>query len=558
MPTPIPVLEFEGSWSDMGRALGRACLEQGGRSVTTWFSGLMARLLDGSDEARRRWPRHLQDLTLRAISGLNRRAIDPDLDALLVSFATELGFEARVGPELVYLPDLVHIASGLLGRQYPGPACSAFFARGTVTQGGRILVGRNFDFFGRERWNAHEAALLFRPTGRRAFLWIGALGLPFGHFGINDAGLAVTMFTNFTRDIALTGEPEFSLAHRVLAGAGSLGEAREILRGGRRFAGYSFMVVDSIAREAEVFAFTARHEAHTPLDGDSLQRTNHYVEPRLAPHENAPLAWRRHSMARSSRLVALLAEGAGQLTPADVPRILSDTWDPGERRERVFGDILAATKNAASLTWSPDEDALWTARGRYPVCHAEFWTGLRPMALLRGHAHEAPASLRGSARLDARTRDALESYEEAWAALAERQDALTAIDLLLAAARRLPEEPELPFFAGVLLTQKGRAREALPLLRRSAEAGRVAPSKAAESWIWLSRALDLTAAREEALLAYQRALDVDDGGFGELIRHHLGRPCTLREAGRAHGELSLGAILWPSGPRGARGPDVGP
>jgi hypothetical protein len=35
--------------------------------------------------------------------------------------------------------------------------CSGFFACGGATKGGKLLIGRNFDFFGRGVWNANNA-----------------------------------------------------------------------------------------------------------------------------------------------------------------------------------------------------------------------------------------------------------------------------------------------------------------------------------------------------------------------------------------------------------------
>lgn len=544
----LPVLHVEGSWEEMGRSLARQSLGEGGRGLMEWYTGLLARLVDDAPGSGRKMgiPRRLQDLSLRTLSLLNRGRMDPDIALLsgILAEETSLGFNR--GQELLYLPDLVHLVSGLLERSFPPPACSGFFASGVATVDGRMIVGRNFDFYGREWWNAHQAVIVFHPDkGQQSFLWVGTLGLPFGHFGINAAGIGLAMFTNFTKDLSPLGAPLFSIAHSVLARAESLDEAIRIASHHPRLAGFSFLIVDTRAREARILGMSARkQEILSPREG-ALIRTNHYTSAAMSALDSAPLPWARHSRARAQRLHELLVEHRGQLRVQDVPSLLSDTLDPGEGRHRVVGDILAATNNAASLVWSPQDDALYVATGRFPVCHAETWQAVRPRALLAGQSAEPPPDLAGGGALTSNARLALESYEEAWSAFAERHDAEQAINHLLGAARLLPDEAVFSFLAGVILVTKGEQGQAIPMLRRAAEAGWRDRDRAAEAWLWLGRALDLGKRRPEALEAYAQVERIGESAFSGLARKHRLRPCRRAEVGRARVEIVLASVMMP-------------
>lgn len=543
----LPVVHVSGTWQEMGAALALRCRGEGGAEVLSWYMDLVPRLV-GTGRA----VREASNVSLATLARLNRDQVDPEVVDLFTAFGEASGVRPERALGLLYVPDLVHMAAGSLGILCPAPACSGFFAGSDLT-GGAPLVGRNFDFYGRNWWNTHQAVLVFHPSGGQSFLWVGVMGLPFGHFGINEAGLGLCMFTNFTGDLSPRGTPLFSLAHRILARARSLDEVRALLPE-RVLAGFSLLVVDTRARDARIFGLSARHREEVAPTRGCLVRTNHYTE--RGDLEAAPHPWRRHSGLRHRRLTALLDGARGHLPAASVPALLSDTWDLGEDRRRVVGDVLAAVNNASSVVWSPVEDRLWVASGEYPVCHGATWPGVAPQALLSRRAEPEVAPLEPPAHLSPEEARALDLYEKAWSAWGDRHEAAEAVGLLLGAARLLREEACFPFLAGLIpLVGEGDAGEVtVARLRRAATLGFKDPHRAGEVWLWLGRALDLDGRREEAVAAYREAGTRGDDAIRKVSERHLRRPCRRGEIRRVSVELVLGTAIYPVAPRRVLGP----
>lgn len=504
----IYVVHLRGSYAAMGRQHGELASSVCGNVVLEYMGQLIMRLIAHAAPS-------LARPAAASLKGWFRRqnvsGLDADLRDHLAAMAKVLGIAPGRMERDFFVPDILHYLAGRFFVPYATPPmCSGFFACGGATKGGKLLIGRNFDFFGRGVWNANNAVIVMQPDNGQRFCWLGALGASVSGQGFNESGLVVGLHTKFTRDVCTKGTPLFKIVKDVLAKCTTLDEAIAKITAKPRICGLSIFVVDTRARAAAAVGFSAHHAEVVRPENDVLVRTNHYITDPMKRLEVAPYPWRANSYGRFQRLTELLSEKRGLLTAEDVPSLLSDCIDPYEQRKRVTGRIVAGVNNVQSIAISPDDDALWIANGDYPVCHSERFYGFRISALLGGDVDRyAVDDLPGAHQLDDTERAALLEYENAWSEYADRLDSGRAIFHLLRAAELLPEEVIFPRMAGILLLKERKYEQALPLLMRNTEYDYRDTLMRAESHVWLGRCLDLLGRRAEAIAQYDIAEKLD-------------------------------------------------
>lgn len=538
----IYIAQLRGSYAEMGRQHGELATEVCGDVVLQYMNGLIKKLVAhtlpsfaGPVSTLLKWWFHWR----------NRGELDADLRAHFDGMAKAYGIDPVQVEHGFFFPDILHY---LAGRSFTPlavpPTCSGFYACGEATKDGKLLIGRNFDFFGRGVWNANNAIIVMHPERGQRFCWVGALGVSAGGQGFNESGLVVGLHTKFTRDLCTKGQPLFKIVHDVLAQCTTLDEAIARITARPRICGLSLFVSDTRARTAAACGFSARHVEVVRPENGGLVRTNHYTTAEMKGLEVAPHPWRANSYGRFQRVTELLSERRGILTVEDVPLILSDCVDPFERRRRVTGSIVAGANNAQSMVMSPDDDALWLANGDYPVCHSERFHGFRLSALLDGDAERYEIDdLPGARQLNDTERAALAEYEQAWAEYMDRLDGSRAIFHLLRAAELLPDEPIFPRMAGVLLLREKKYERALPLLTRNAEYDYCDPLMRAESYVWVGRCLDLMGRRTEAIAQYETAAKIDAPPVSSAAKRHRDKPFRPRHLFNVSPEFIVGTGL---------------
>jgi hypothetical protein len=538
----VCIVHLQGTYADMGRQHGELAAAVCGDVVPQYISGLVTKLVA-----------HAMPSVARPIGRLlkwwfhvrNRGELGEDLRAHLGAMAAAYGLAPLELERVLLVPDLIHY---LAGRSFAPlvapPMCSAFFACGDATRGGNLLIGRNFDFFGRGVWNTNNAIIVMRPERGQRFCWVGALGAPASGQGFNESGLMVGLHTKFTRDVRSKGSPLFTIVRDVLAECRTLEEAIARIAAKPRICGLSLFVVDTRARTAAAVGFSARHAEIVRPENGVLIRTNHYTTREMQGLEVMPHPWRANSYGRFQRLTELLGERRGALKAQDIPSILSDCLDPFERRKRVTGSVLASANNVQSLVMSPDDDALWLANGDYPVCHSERFLGFRLSALLDGDGLRfAIDDLPGGRQLSPTERSALAEYEEAWSAQFDQLDNAKAVSHLHRAAELLPGEAIFPRLAGLILLKERKYELALPLLLRNTEYNYQDRLMRAESHVWLGRCLDLMGRRAEAIAQYEAAANLDAPPVSAAAQRHRSKPFARKDLVYVAPEFIVGTGL---------------
>ena len=524
----VYIVQLRGSYADMGRQHGELAAAVCGDVALQYMSGLVTKLVAhalpsvaGPIGGLLKWWFHLR----------NRGELGEDLRTHLQAMARAYGLDPVQVERVFLVPDIIHY---LAGRSFAPlaapPMCSGFFACDSATKDGKLLVGRNFDFFGRGVWNTNNAIILMHPERGQRFWWVGALGAPASGQGFNESGLVVGLHTKFNRDVRIQGAPIFAIVRDVLAECRTLEQAIARITAKPRICGLTLFVTDTRARTAAAVGFSARQAEIVRPENDVLVRTNHYTTGEMKRLEVAPHPWRANSYGRFQRLTELLRDKRGSLTAQDVPGLLSDCLDPFEQRKRVAGSIVAGTNNVQSFVLSPDEDALWLANGDYPVCHSGRFHGFRVSALLNGDAARYEIDdLPGAQQLSQTERAALAEYEQAWSEQTDNLNNSRAVFHLRRAAELLPGEAIFPRMAGLILLKEQKYELALPLLVRNTEYDYRDPLMRAESHVWVGRCLDLLGRRAEALTHYQAAAKLDAPPVSIAAARHLNKPFRRKD-----------------------------
>ncbi len=453
----------------------------------------------------------------------NQSRLGKRMQAHLGAFADVFGLPEQEAERIFMVPDILHY---IIGRAFPPyampPSCSAVFARGNMTNKGRVLIGRNFDFFGRGVWNTNNAAIVMHPTGGQSFCWLGALSVPGSAQGFNESGLFIGLHTQMTRDVQTSGQPIFKICHDVLADCHTLDEAVKLIRSHPRMCGLTLFVVDTRNEEAASIGFSANYLEVVRPENDLLVQTNHYLTPEMQKRLVVPYPWQRNSYGRRKRLLDLAQAKRGKLTAKDMPLLLSDCWDVFENRKRLTGNIVSGINNAQSLVLSPTEDAVWLANADYPVCHSEQYVGFRISALLAGDSeHFEVKDLNGGHQLNETEKAALREYAEAWSAHIDQLNNDRSVFHLRRAMALAPEETIFPRMAGILLLLQKKYQQALPLLLRNTEYAYKDKLMKAEAHVWVGRCLDLLKRREEAMEHYRKAEVLGMAPVSDGARRHL-------------------------------------
>lgn len=538
----IYIAQLHGSYEAMGRQHGELAAAVCGDVVPRYMNDLIMKLVAHAVPSVAR----LAAFLLKEFFRLrNRNALGEELRVHLKGLADALEFKPVDAERVFFMADILHYAAGKsLASLAPAPACSAVFACDDATKDGKLIVGRNFDFFGRNVWNDNNAIIVMHPKDRQRFCWLGALGASASGQGFNENGLFVGLHTKFTRDLSTKGVPIFKIVHDVLAECTTLDEAITCITKKPRMCGLSLFVVDSRARNAAAVGFSARHvEVVAPVD-DVLVRANHYTTPDMQSREAGPHPWRENSYGRFDRLTEILSEKRGTLSLEDMPAILSDAVDPFEQRKRVVGSIVACINNAQSIIMSPDDDGLYMNHGDYPVCHGKTYNGFRISALLEGDEEAyAMDDLPGVQQFNEDERAALYEYEQAWTAYMDNLDSSKTIFHLLRGAELLPEEVAFPRMAGMLLLKEKKYERALPLLVRNTEYEYRNTLMHAEAHLWLGRCLDLLGRRQEALEQYDVAVKLDAPPVSTAAARHKDKLFKAYQLFNVSPELIVGTVL---------------
>lgn len=296
------------------------------------------------------------------------RSLDPDYGAMIAGLAEGAGQPLLELAALNARYELFYSEFGCVGRTAACTACAVLPAR---TQGGRLLLGENWDWFPEAR------GLWLRISwGELAVLGFTEAGIAGPKIGLNSAGtgLLVNGLLSLVDRWDGEGTPFHVRTWRVLL-ARALDEAVAAVEGGGSPCSANFVVADAERGTAVSLERAPTGTARIHPENGVLVHSNHFLH-REGPGAEEPLGEERLSThLRQERLTALLTEAArkGPLSTETVQAALRDHAgypDSVCRHESPHFPQDLNYRTALSVILDLTERRVWYTPG--PPCRAEY------------------------------------------------------------------------------------------------------------------------------------------------------------------------------------------
>jgi hypothetical protein len=260
---------------------------------------------------------------------------------------------------LVFLNSLYDVS--LSFEHSPLLGCTTFVARGAATEGGHVLVGRNFDFEAGPTFDRGKAVFLVLEDGRIPYASVSWPGFVGAVTGMNAEGLAVVIHGGRARDVVPGGEPVPHAVREVLGRARTVGEAIAILEERPPMVSHILVVADA-AGDAAAVERAPGAPIHARRAEPVLAVTNHFEGPLASDPKNEAVRRATSTLARRARLDEIMASLPRPLTVEDAVAVLRDRRGAGDVElplgDRRTLDALIATHGVVA---DATARALWVS-----------------------------------------------------------------------------------------------------------------------------------------------------------------------------------------------------
>ena len=231
-------------------------------------------------------------------------------------------------------------------NDYSMVGCTSFAVKNDKSEDGKLLVGRNFDFYVGDAFAEEKIILFIKPDKGHAFVsysWAGFTGVV---SGLNDQGLSVTINASKS-DLPTSSKTPISLLVReILQYASTIDEAIAIAKSKSTFVSETILVASKKDGRAVLIEKSPSKLGVHDTNQDVLICANHYQSNTFVKDEiNIQNIMESDSRYRYTRMNELLTSNF-KLNPADAARILRDQKDYrgdtlGMGNPRAINQLLA-------------------------------------------------------------------------------------------------------------------------------------------------------------------------------------------------------------------------
>ena len=226
--------------------------------------------------------------------------------------------------------------------------CTAFAAWGSVSAGGHLITGRNFDWEAAEVFSRDRVVILCEPEGGIPFISLAWAGMAGVVSGMNRAGISVTINGAPCALPDETATPVAMVARDVLQKTRNLKEALEVIRNSKVFVSTIWLLGSRADGRFVVVEKTPETTSVREPAGDSIISANHFQTDVLKSVErNTNFMAESTSVSRYARMDELLRSGRGTINPVRATEMLRDRKLPGGV---AAGDTHRGTLNACIAT----------------------------------------------------------------------------------------------------------------------------------------------------------------------------------------------------------------
>ncbi len=246
--------------------------------------------------------------------------------------------------------------------------CSAFSVNGPASADGKMLVGRNFDFYVGDDFAKNKILFFMNPEKGIPFTsysWPGFIGVV---SGMNKEGISVSLNAGPPVLPSNSKVPVSILAREILQYAHNLEEAIQIAESKDIFVSESFLVASAKDNKSIIIEKSPESMSIIPIDNGRLVCTNHFQSAELKNLEtNIEFKAASSTMHRFDRLNKLL----DKFEPLDLNEAVSilRDWENNEQLQCGIGNEISINQMLAhhSILFQPQENKMWISAGMNPM-----------------------------------------------------------------------------------------------------------------------------------------------------------------------------------------------
>ncbi|WP_348771723.1 C45 family peptidase [Maribacter sp. MMG018] len=247
--------------------------------------------------------------------------------------------------------------------------CSSFAAWGDHTDDGKLLIGRNFDFYAGDDFSKNKIIAFIKPDEGHAFMsvtWGGMIGVV---SGMNDQGLTVTINAGKSQFPLVAKTPVSLVTREILQYASTIDEAIEIAKKREVFVSESIFVGSAKDKKAAIIEVSPKNfGVYEVENSNQLICANHFQSAAYSnDKKNQKHILESHSQYRYERMEELLDE-TQKVTPKKVVDILRDKEGLDEKKigygnEKALNQLLAHH----GIVFKPEELLVWVSSNPYQL-----------------------------------------------------------------------------------------------------------------------------------------------------------------------------------------------
>ena len=246
--------------------------------------------------------------------------------------------------------------------------CTSFAADGGLTKDGKLIAGRNFDFYVGDGFAENKIVALVKPDSGYGFLsvtWPGMIGVV---SGMNEAGLSITLNAAPSEVPSSSATPISILAREILQYAGTIDEAMEIARSRKIFVSESLMISSAADGEAVLIEKTPHETALFRPGQLPLVCSNHFQSEEFYDLPRNEESIRTSDSPYRFELMSTVLDTAAELTPQKVVDILRhrgglNTDSLGLGNPMSINQLIAHH----GIVFQPEDRLVWVSSSPYQL-----------------------------------------------------------------------------------------------------------------------------------------------------------------------------------------------
>ncbi|RZJ66841.1 MAG: acyl-CoA--6-aminopenicillanic acid acyl-transferase [Flavobacterium sp.] len=249
--------------------------------------------------------------------------------------------------------------------------CSSFAAWGDKSADGKLILGRNFDFYAGDDFAKDKMVAFVKPDKGNAFMMVTWAGMIGAVSGMNDQGLTVTINAGKSKIPLIAKTPVSILTREILQYASTIDEAVAIAKKRQVFVSEAIMVGSAKDGKAVLIEVSPKNFGvyEVPNSNDQLLCSNHFQSDAYKDDKrNNETIKNSHSKYRYEKLTEDFNQNP-KINPQIAASILRDTKSLegglplGYGNEKALNQLLAHH----GVIFQPNDLKVWVSSNPYQL-----------------------------------------------------------------------------------------------------------------------------------------------------------------------------------------------